>query len=209
MRFTVLLALLLASCAPAGGASGVSRPSAPAARAGAVTYLGAPGERLPPGRYTRADFLPTVSFEVGDGWTAEQVAAGFFDIQREVGSPDVIAVQFANVVGHETAAAVVGALRDNPYLRVDGGEPVEVGRYRGFRVVVQTKDPVASVPPVFREVVSVPAGSIGIASARRLQLTLLDTPRGVLGILVGGSIVQWDRTLEAALPVVESVRIGD
>ncbi|HEX6069263.1 MAG TPA: hypothetical protein VFZ18_05550, partial [Longimicrobiaceae bacterium] len=123
--------------------------------------------------------------------------------------PDVIAVQFANVVGHATAAGVVAALRDNPNLRVDGGEPAEVGRYRGFRAEVQTTDPVASDPPVFREVVSVPAGPIGIASARRLQLTLLDTPRGVLGILVGGSIARWDRTLEVARPVVESVRIGD
>jgi hypothetical protein len=174
-----------------------------------VRFLGGGQEWLAPGRYTRAEFGPRVTFEVGPGWTAEQVAEGFFDVQRDVGTPDVIAVQFANVVGHATAAAVIAALRGNPHLRLDGGEPVEVGRYRGFRAVVQTTDPVASDPPVFREVVSVPAGPIGIASARRLQLTLLDTPRGVLGILVGGSIARWHRTLEVARPVVESVRIGD
>ena len=193
MKLPVLVALALAACAPAA----------------TVNYLGAPGERLAAGRYTRAAFLPHVSFEVGDGWTAQQVAEGFFDVQREVGSPDVIAVQFANVVAHATATAVLAALRGNPHLRVDGGEPVEIGRHRGFRVVVQTTDPVDTAPPVFREVLRVPAGPISIASARRLQLTLLDTPRGVLGILVGGSVARWDRTLEVARPVVESVRIGD
>src|SRR5262245_66616600 len=51
--------------------------------------------RLAAGRYTRAGFEPRITFEVSDGaWAAVQLFDGFFDIQQDVGSPDVLAVQF-------------------------------------------------------------------------------------------------------------------
>ena len=55
-------------------------------------------EQLAFGSYTRSDFIPRVAFEVSGGeWYAVQAAAGFFDIQQDVGSPHVIALQFGNV----------------------------------------------------------------------------------------------------------------
>jgi hypothetical protein len=206
MLRTLLLLLVFAACTPPPVTSPGTRPPV-AAGTPMTVALGAPGERLAGGRYTRADFQPGVSFEVGAGWTAQQVAEGFFDVQQEVGSPHVIAVQFANVDGQATSRGVVAALGGNPRLRMDEPQTVRVGGRTATRLVVETIDPVDTDPPVFREVLSVPAGPIGIASGRRLQLTLLDTSRGVLAILVGGSIARWDRTLEVAMPVVESVEI--
>lgn len=200
--------LLLAACSPSDNPDGAggAAPIAAADTAGAVS-LGATGERLAPGRYTRDAFAPSVFFEVGEGWTAAQVAAGFFDVQQDVGSLDVIAVQFGNVAEDSGAAAALSALRQREHLTVTQPETVHVGGRPGVRVVVETTDPATTQPPVFREVLRVTAGPIGIASARRLQVTFLDTSAGVLAILVGGSVAQWARTLEVAQPVVESVRI--
>lgn len=204
---TVVVWLALVGCV-AGGQGGreTARSRAPVLEVG---LLGAPGEQLAPGRYTRAEFTPRVTFEVGTGWTAEQVAEGFFDVQQNVGSLDVIAVQFGNVAGHSSAAAALAALQAQQHLHVTDPEIVEAGGRRAARVVVETTDPRDSQPPIFRPVLSVTAGPIGIASARRLQLTLLDTPHGVLALLVGGSIAAWERTMQIAMPVVESVEFGE
>ena len=175
---------------------------------GSVVTLGAPGEELDPGRYTRDGFEPRITFAVGDGWTAEQATSGFFDIQDEPGSLDVVAVQFANVVGDASADDVVAEIQANPQLSVSAPESAEIGGLDGTRVVVETTDPPETQPPVFRTVLVVAAGPLSIASGRRLQVNLFDTPNGLLAILVGGSIAEWDRALQASEPVLESVTIG-
>ncbi len=53
-------------------------------------------EPLVPGHYTRTGFSPRIRFEVDGPWHAVQLFDGFFDIQQDIGSPDVIAVQFAS-----------------------------------------------------------------------------------------------------------------
>ena len=190
----LLGALLSAGCA--------GRSPAPA------LLLGDPGEVLAPGRYTRPGFAPPIAFTVGEGWTAQQVAPGFFDVQQEVGSPHVIAVQFANVTGSPTAAGIAAAIRGNGELQLVGDERAEVAGREAIRITLQTRDPVDTDPPIFRPVLTVTAGPIGIASGRRLRIDLIDTPAGPLGLLVGGSIERWERALELAGPVVESVEIG-
>jgi hypothetical protein len=87
-------------------------------------------------------------------------------------------------------------------------EPVTIGGLAGVRVRLETDDPPSSDPPVFRDVLTVPAGPLAIASARRLLVHLIDTPDGLLGVLVGGSGAQWDRTLEITQPVIDSITIG-
>jgi hypothetical protein len=179
-----------------------SRPSE------AVAELGPARSELAPGRYTREGFEPRIVLEVGEGWTAQQVAPGFFDVERNPGSLDVIAVQFGTVVGAESAADAVADIASNAGLTMSAPEMVEVGGVEGLRVVVETTDPADSDPPVFRQVLSVTAGPLSIASARRLEVTLLDVDGGVLAVLVGGSVAEWERTLRAARPVVDSVTIG-
>jgi hypothetical protein len=204
------LALLLAGCAassvPTTSTEGtpMTEPSASAA-----IPLGAAGQTLDPGRYTRDGFEPHLTFAVGDGWTAEQVASGFFDLQQDPGSLDVIAVQFANVVGAASAADGIANIRASLNLVVSEPEAVTIGGLDGQRVIVETTDPPDTQPPIFRQVLTVAAGPLSIASARRLQVNLLDWSGGVLAVLVGGSIAEWDRTLAAADPVIASVRIGD
>jgi hypothetical protein len=162
------------------------------------------GTALAPGRYTRSSFEPALSFEVGDGWTAEHQPVGFFDIQQDVGSLDVIAVQFGNTTA-DSADALAAAIAGRENLSVSEPEPVTIGGQEGIRLVVETTDPPDSDPPIFRDVMNVVPGPLAIASARRLQVNLFDVEDGVLAILIGGSIAEWDRTLEVATPVIESI----
>jgi hypothetical protein len=197
--------VLLTACSASAPIASVAPVTAQAVR-----ELGVAGETLAPGRYARAGFTPRVTFEVGPGWTAEQAAPGFFDVQRDAGTLDVIAVQFGQAVGHESADAAATAIATNEELRVvSGPESVTMAAFDGLRLVVDTADDPATEPPVFRQVLAVAAGPLAIASNRRLEITLLDTSDGLLAILVGGSIRRWDETLDAAAPILASVTIGD
>jgi hypothetical protein len=181
---------------------------APSATGTAVQELPGPGSELTAGRYTKSAFTPAVTFEVGDGWTAEQSAPGFFDIEDEPGSLDVVAVQFANLVGPETAEAAVAEIAARDNLSVTEAVPVAIDGVTGLQVVVETTDPADTDPPIFRLVMTVPPGPLSIASGRRLEATLLDMDGSVLAILVGGSIAEWDRALELSRPVLQSVTIA-
>ena len=57
-------------------------------------------------------------------------------------------------------------------------------------------------------VMVVPPGPLGIDPARRLWIAFFDTPDGLLAIMVGGSVADWQDALDAAEPVLESVQIG-
>src|SRR5688572_32292639 len=68
----------------------MSPPSAsPSVAAPEPVELTATTDPLPPGIYTRSAFDPHVTFELGEGWRAVQLLDGFFDVQRDVGTPDV------------------------------------------------------------------------------------------------------------------------
>jgi hypothetical protein len=205
----VLLVLVGCATAPSDSPSVETTAVTEPSPSDSVTALRAAGQGLAAGRYTRDGFEPPITFAVDDGWTAEQVASGFFDIQDDPGSLDVVAVQFANVVGDASADELVAEIRANPQLTVSEPESVAVGGLEGTRVVVETTDLPETDPPVFRPVLVVGAGPLSIASARRLQVNLFDTSTGVLAILVGGSIAEWDRALAMSGPVLDSVTIGE
>ncbi len=175
-----------------------------AATAGGAIPLPAPVAALEPGRYTKVGFEPALSFEVNDDWTAAQATTGFFDIQDEPGSLDVVAVQFANVAA-ESPALLAAAIQTRENLLVSEPEAVAVDGREAIRLVVETTDPPDTSPPIFRPVLDIAAGPLSIASARRLVVTLVDVDGEVLAILVGGSVADWDRALEMADPVVDSV----
>jgi hypothetical protein len=211
----ILALVTIAACSPAAsaGPSGPSAPSAPPS-----TQLGSPRPatpsapetagpavaELPPaptvldaGRYTRAGFEPAITLEVAGGaWQTGQLLPGFFDIQQDPGSPDVIAVQFARPDGAygangaavtvATAAAAVAAIEANPGLEI---------------LSTATSDGHVGI-------LRVPPGPLGIDPGRRLWIALFDTTDGLLAILVGGSVAGWDAALLAAEPVLESVTIG-
>jgi hypothetical protein len=215
----VCLVVLGAACSapapesPVPSAAGVEPPSSAAPTGGAGPLeLVATGAPLPPGRYASPGFEPLVTFELNDDWQAVQQAEGFFDVQQRVGTPDVIAVQFANVLGvygpegtatvpdtHEDAAAILGT---HPGLEVVEASESRIGGLVGSQVTVENAgDSHASV-------LEVSAGALGIDPGRRLWIALFDTEAGVLAIMVGGSVAEWQAALDAAEPVLESIQIG-
>ena len=189
-------------------ASAVATPAAPTA----VELPG--GGELAPGRYTRAAFSPRITFEVGAGWRAVQAEDGFFDIQQDVGSPDVSALQFARPAGFfgadgdletaTTAAAAASTIQANPGLNVLDSSASRMSGLDGF--VVEVENPGTAEAPA--QVLQVPPGALSIDPGRRLWIALFDTPDGVVAILVGGSAARWEEALLAAEPVLETVTIG-
>lgn len=233
----IVALLAIAACAPAvstsppsptsspGTPSGSARPASPRVTqpATSASPSGPVARELPPpptvldaGRYTRPGFEPRITFEVAAGeWQAAQQLEGFFDIQRDAGTPDVIAVQFARpsgaygaggaVVTVASAAEAAAAIEANPGLVVLGTSDSRMSGRTG--IVLEVENPASSGAHV--EVLRVPPGPLGIDAGRRLWIALFDTPEGLLAILVGGSVATWDAALLAAEPVLETVTIGD
>ena len=178
----------------------------------AVSELRSTTEPLPPGDYTRSSFAPPVSFTLTDGWRAVQLFDGFFDVQQDVGSPDVIAMQFAKPstvygaggqgVEPTTAAQAAEALRGNEAFEVFGDSEAKVGGMDGLVIEIE------NAGDAHATVMVVPPGPLGIDPGRRLWIAFLDTPDGLLAVMVGGSVAKWQEAMNAAEPVLESVRIG-
>jgi hypothetical protein len=212
-----LIVLAVAACAPGSspdpgtGAPARSSPSA-TVTASLTTDLPLAAGTLPPGSYTRSDFRPPITFELGEGWSVGSVAARFFDVQQLQGTPDVIAVQFArvgSVIGTDgatveavTAADAVGAIKANSGLVTIDESESRLGGQTGTVVEVENRGPAHA--PIF----DVPAGRLGIDARRRLWIALFDTSDGVLAVMVGGSAAEWDKALTLAEPVLESIVIG-
>jgi hypothetical protein len=169
--------------------------------------LPGPYSALPPGRYVNRDFVPEVRFTLCDEWLTVQQLPGFFDIQDDPGAQDVVAIQFAIVSG--SIDEVVDDVTGRPNTRVVESDESRVGGLVGVAVVIETTDPADTSPPIFRSVLDTAAGPLSIASYRRLWVSLLPIENGVLAVLVGGSVAEWDRALELAEPVLESIVISE
>ena len=220
----LILAILVIACAPApspapsGSAASTPPASSPASPSPSPSTAGtSPTDlrptsgTLPPGTYTRSDFRPPVTFELGEGWSVGSITPGFFDVQQQPGTPDVIAVQFAlvsNVVGLDgatvqvtSADAAVAAIKENPGLVLLGESESRIGGQTGTVLEVENRGP-AHAP-----ILDVPAGRLGIDADRRLWIALFDAPEGVLAVMVGGSTADWDNALSVAEPVLETIVI--
>ena len=192
-----------ASVAPSPAASGIP----------ALEITGHVGA-LDPGRYTRKGFEPRITFEVDGPWHSVAAYHGFFDVEQDVGSPDVIAVQFATPdtiytgatgsVAVTTAQAASDALKGNGRFVVVESSASKIGGLDGYQVTIENPAASAGDAPVM----DVSAGALSISPSRRLWCAFFDTPDGMLAILVGGSVAKWDEALSAAEPVLESVTIG-
>jgi hypothetical protein len=123
----------------------------------------------------------------------------------------VIAVQFAHptavhgasgAVVPTDAANAVALLEGNPDLEVVETSSSQVYGLEGSQITVENtgEEPVRFI--------DLPPGTIGINGDRRLWMAFFDTDDGLLAIMVGGSIEQWDEALAAAEPVLESIEIG-
>jgi hypothetical protein len=217
--------LALAGCGPAATPSPqpVASPTAAPTLTPAPTRTpapearelrAAPGTDLEPGRYTKSGFVPKITFAVTGPWRAVQVLPGFFDVQQDVNTPDVIAVQFARpdgiytepgkLVAPTTAQAAADAVQANPTLTILGSSAALIDGVSG--IVVEIENPASADGDV--QVLHVPPGPLYISPSRRLWIAFLDRPEGLLAIMVGGSVAKWDAALRTAEPVLESVTIG-
>jgi hypothetical protein len=159
---------------------------------------------LEAGRYRHPTFDPSYTFEVGAGWFAVQDAPAFFDIEREVGSLDVSAVQFVRPSDLGTTDGAAETIAARPGLVVSEAEPIRIGGLSGTRFVVDAKDPDLEAQR-FVPVLSIPLGPISIGSGRRLELRLVDLPTGLFAALVGGSVRNWAATIASAEPILDSI----
>jgi hypothetical protein len=212
MRNLTLVVAVVALVGCGLNPSGKTATPSPSPLPSGVANLGETGEALEPGRYSFRDFgEPIVTFEVEGVWQAGQLFDGFFDIQQDVDTPDVIAVQFARPTGlhgadgsqvPNDAADAVAVLGDNPELDVVETSSSTIGGLDGSQVTVEnTSEEVASF-------MDLPPGTLGINGGRRLWIAFFDTDDGLLAIMIGGSVEKWDEALSAAEPVLESIEIG-
>jgi hypothetical protein len=215
LLFPFVTALTVAACAPAPSPLASATPTAaasPTSSASIAIDLRQASGALAPGTYTRSDFRPPITFELGEGWSVGSIAAGFFDVQQLQGTPDVIAVQFAQVAGlvgadgatvaADSVADAVAAIKENPGLVTLEESESRLGGQTGAVVEVENRGP-AHAP-----ILDVPAGRLGIDADRRLWIALFDTPDGVLAVMVGGSTADWEHALTVAEPVLESIVIA-
>ena len=94
---------------------------------------------------------------------------------------------------------------DGEVERTRGGHHRCPDRHPAF---AETTDPADSKPVIFRPDLDAPPGPVSIGSGRRLEVNLFTISDGVLAILVGGSIAQWNRALQLSAPVLESVVVS-
>jgi hypothetical protein len=211
MRNLLLIVAVVAVAGCGLNPSGKTATPSPSPLPSGVGNLSATGEELEPGRYGFRDFgEPIVTFEVDGPWQAVQLFDGFFDIQQDVDTPDVIAVQFARPTGIHgadgsevptDAAEAIALLSDHPDLEVIETSDSQIGGLDGSQVTIENAS--EHVAPFM----DLPPGTIGINQDRRLWIAFFDTDDGLLAIMIGGSVEKWDEALAAAEPVLESIEI--
>jgi hypothetical protein len=203
----VLLMLVIIGC---NQAPDPTTFGAPATTIPEPIELEATGAVLPAGTYTRADFEPGIVLKLDGSWQAVQLADGFFDVQKLVGTPEVIAVQFANVTGvvgddaitvPADAEDAIEIMSENPAIRVVETSSSRIGGQEGAQVTIENNG------DEHAQVLRVPPGVLGIDPGRRLWIALVDTDSGLLAVMVGGATEQWEQALAEAEPVLESVVI--
>ena len=205
---------VVAASPSAGPSVAATATPSPASTASAASTTELPGVGMPlvPGMYRRSGFVPPITFAVEEGWTVGTSSDGFFDVQQDAGTPDVIAVQFArvqDVIGADgvpvpatNSSDAVAAIHANRGLEVVDESASKLGGLEGRNVVVEN-DGGAHAP-----VLDVALGTLGIDPGRRLWISMFDTAEGVVAVMVGGSAARWNETLTTAEPVLESVVIG-
>jgi hypothetical protein len=210
---TVLPTIEPAPTATPTPSASASPTAAATAAAGVRTLTASKTTALTPGTYTRSDFKPKITFKVASGsWYCVQLVAGFFDVEQQVGSPDVIAVQFARpqevyttggfgivAADAQTAATLLQA---NTGLKTLDSSQSKIAGLSGYQLTIENGGSTDA------KVMRLPAGTLAIAPDRRLRITFLDTPDGLLAVMVGGSVGKWDVALSAAGPIVSSITIA-
>ena len=167
---------------------------------------------LEPGTYTRTGFRPAVTFAVEDGWFAGSPRPASSTSSGTRGRPTSSrssspassgwSARTGRVDPVSTAAAAAASLHANPGVKVIDESAGRVGGLEGQVLIVENQGSATA------GIMNVSPGQLAIDPGRRLWISLFDTPDGLLAIMVGGSVAKWDRALDLAEPVLESVVVG-
>jgi hypothetical protein len=181
-------------------------------RSNGVRELTAIPAPLPAGTYTRAGFVPRITLDLDGTWTSVILFDDTFDVEQGGPSPDGIAVQIARPSGliggaampvrPSDPAAAVAALRTNPKLTILEESEARIGGLTGRQVSIGN----ASDP--FVGVLVVDTGVVWLETDRRMWIAFVQTPHGLVSILVNTSVANWDHGLTVAEPVLKSISIG-
>jgi hypothetical protein len=100
------------------------------------------------------------------------------------------------------AEDALDSIKANPGLVVFGESTSRMGGLEGWAVEVENTGTTTT------SVMQVTLGTLAFDPQRRLWISIFDTPDGVVAILVGGSVAEWDQALTLAEPVLETIVIG-
>jgi hypothetical protein len=210
----VLLAASLAACSssvPSPSPSASATPASSAAAATGARELVDGAGLLPAGRYTSSGFLPSVTFEVAEGWSVRSVRDGYLAISRALEGGQVVELLIVNVDavvdanGQEIAApsaeAVAQFIREDPEVAVIGSSGSRMSGRDGFTLELE------NATTARRQLLTTSSERLGIEPGGRLWLSLFDTADGLLGIAIASPRATWDEALSIAEPLLESVTI--
>ena len=212
MRRILLLAVAVLAAGCTLNPSGKTASPSPSPLPSGVANINDTGnETLAPGRYTQRDFALRDTFDVDDQWAGRQVFRGYFTIQQgDENDPHVVSVHFGRpsaLVGEDgerepaDAADAIAILETNPELQVVETSSSQMGGLEGSQITIENTGAEAA------SFMRLPPGVIGLDPERRLWIAFFDTEQGLLAIMVGGSIEQWDAALATAEPVLDSIDI--
>jgi hypothetical protein len=181
-------------------------------RSPGVRELTASPAPLPAGTYTRAGFVPRVTLDLDGTWTSVILFDDTFDVEQGGRGPDGIGIQVARPSGliggaalpirPSDPAAAVAALRTDPKLTILEESEARIGGLTSRQVSIEN----TSGP--FVGVLVLDAGVAWLETDRRMWIAFVQTPHGLLAVLVNTSVANWDHGLSVAKPVLESIRIG-
>ncbi|HET8784996.1 MAG TPA: hypothetical protein VFM38_05130 [Candidatus Limnocylindrales bacterium] len=101
-----------------------------------------------------------------------------------------------------TAQQAADALAANDRLVVHDTSESQLGGVNGTVVDVENAGNGHEL------IMELAAGELGIDAGRRLWVGFYDTEAGLLAVMIGGSVERWQDALDAAEPVLETIRIG-
>ena len=213
----VLAVLALGACAGGGGGGGGEGQAK-------VSTLPSYEQALRPGEYRSEEFEPSVSFEVGEGWSStEEQFSDFIQLGQQ---GDIGTLQFANVKEvykpgttnvDEAPKDLVGWLQRHPYLKTSKPQPVTIGGVKGEQLEVLIdhlpKDPNGDCEPVpsgcldiFNQSGSDQIGYFGKNFNVRRVTVLGDVKGDTVVIWFAGPPDTFDKFAPRAQKVVDSVK---
>ena len=209
----IVVAVGLAVALQLGPRSQVPTPSPTTAPSLAAIFVPPPAEKLPPGRYTMPDFLPRITFEIkARGWSTYAWGKGFLHVSSGGG----VSLEFVRPIGvygvgslpvaATTSAEAAESLVSIEGARIVGTSDSLIDGHTGK--VVEVEHDGLSVESIAILETSGDSVGVWVVPGRHLWVAFIDTPDGLLAIVVDVGTATVDRDMTRIEPILETVTIG-